>query len=95
MSNKKSPTTSEPTSDSAEGLGDEVNFESALEELETLVSKMEDGELSLDESLKAFERGIALTRHCQTALQEAELKVQTLTQDGELVDLETGELDDS
>jgi exodeoxyribonuclease VII small subunit len=88
MSNKKS-------ADPAGGIADDVNFESALEELETLVSQMEDGELSLDESLKAFERGIALTRHCQSALKEAELKVQTLTQDGELVDLDTGEIDDT
>lgn len=88
MNNKK-------PADPADGIADDVNFESALEELETLVSQMEDGELSLDESLKAFERGIALTRHCQSALKEAELKVQTLTQDGELVDYDTGEIDDT
>ena len=69
--------------------GEELKFESALEELESLVAQMESGNLSLDESLQAFERGIALTRRCSTALKEAELKVQTLTQDGELVDLST------
>ena len=91
MTNKK--TTSKPADDKI--LTDGVNFESALEELESLVSQMESGDLSLDESLKAFERGVALTRHCQTALKEAELKVQTLTQDGDLVDFDSGEINDA
>ena len=64
----------------------EVDFEGALKELETLVSMMESGELSLDESLKAFERGIELTRKCQSSLEAAELRVQTLTKDKELED---------
>ena len=54
------------------------DFEAALEELEELVSSMEDGELSLEESLQAFENGIKLTRECQTALKNAEQKVQVL-----------------
>ncbi|MEY4719886.1 MAG: hypothetical protein RL563_2504 [Pseudomonadota bacterium] len=49
-----------------------------MEELEKLVEEMERGDLSLDESLKSFERGIKLTRTCQQALQEAEQKVQIL-----------------
>ncbi|MCG8435876.1 MAG: exodeoxyribonuclease VII small subunit [Gammaproteobacteria bacterium] len=57
-----------------------MDFESALEELEGLVTRMEDGELSLEETLKQFERGIELTRQCQKALQDAELKVQKLLQ---------------
>jgi exodeoxyribonuclease VII small subunit len=56
------------------------NFEAALAELETLVSQMEDGDLSLEESLNAFETGIKLTRQCQQALQQAELKVQKLSE---------------
>ena len=56
----------------------EFNFEEALEELERLVSSMEEGELSLENSMKAFENGIKLTRECQTALQKAEQKVQIL-----------------
>ena len=64
----------------------EVDFEVALKELETLVSMMESGELSLDESLKAFERGIELTRKCQSSLEAAELRVQTLTNEKELED---------
>lgn len=53
-------------------------FEEAMQELEQLVAQMERGELSLEESLKSFERGIKLTRTCQQALQEAEQKVQIL-----------------
>ena len=56
----------------------EFNFEKALQELERLVSSMEEGELSLEDSMKAFEKGIKLTRECQTALQKAEQKVQIL-----------------
>jgi exodeoxyribonuclease VII small subunit len=54
------------------------DFEAALRELEGLVEKMEQGELSLEQSLADFERGIELTRACQRALQEAEQKVQVL-----------------
>lgn len=54
------------------------HFEQALEELETLVEQMEQGDLSLEESLKQFERGVTLTRNCQQALKEAEQKVQIL-----------------
>ena len=56
----------------------EFNFEEALQELERLVSLMEEGELSLEDSMKAFEKGIKLTRECQTALQKAEQKVRIL-----------------
>ena len=56
----------------------EFNFEEALQKLERLVSLMEEGELSLEDSMKAFEKGIKLTRECQTALQKAEQKVQIL-----------------
>ncbi|GMQ88389.1 MAG: exodeoxyribonuclease VII small subunit [Gammaproteobacteria bacterium] len=54
------------------------DFETALAELEALVEKMEQGDLSLDESLQQFERGIQLTRCCQQALKDAEQKVQIL-----------------
>lgn len=56
----------------------EFNFEKALQELEELVKKMETGNLSLEESLQYFERGVALTRNCQQALTEAEQKVHIL-----------------
>lgn len=55
-----------------------VEFEAALEELEALVTRMEEGELPLEEALKQFERGIQLTRDCQKALREAEQKVDLL-----------------
>lgn len=55
-------------------------FEQALAELESLVKTMEQGELSLEESLKSFERGVLLTRTCQQALKEAEQKIQILTE---------------
>lgn len=75
-----------------------ANFETALEELETLVEEMEHGDISLEESLQKFERGIALTRTCQKALQEAEQKVQMLVEkkDGDVVsDLEDTDQEDS
>lgn len=55
-----------------------AQFEQSLNELEQLVVRLEGGELSLDESLQSFERGITLFRNCQGALQEAELRVRTL-----------------
>jgi len=57
------------------------NFESALNELEDVVTRLEKGELTLEQSLQYFERGVALTRHCQNVLQAAEQKVETLLAD--------------
>lgn len=54
------------------------DFEGALRELEALVKRLESGELSLEESLQHFERGMALTRACQKALAHAEQKVKLL-----------------
>jgi exodeoxyribonuclease VII small subunit len=54
------------------------DFEQALSELEGLVERLERGDLPLDEALKAFERGVALTRHCQACLQAAQQKVEVL-----------------
>ena len=54
------------------------NFEDSLAQLETLVKKMESGQLALEESLQAFEQGIALTRECQQALSQAEQRVHIL-----------------
>jgi exodeoxyribonuclease VII small subunit len=53
-------------------------FEDSLAELEQLVTHLEQGDITLEESLKFFERGVNLTRTCQKALQEAEQKVQIL-----------------
>jgi exodeoxyribonuclease VII small subunit len=65
-----------------------VDFESALNELEALVEKMEQGDSSLEESLKDFERGVQLTRQCQEQLKQAEQKVQILMQKNEQQSLE-------
>ena len=59
------------------------NFEKSLEELEKLVETMENGDISLEDSLKHFERGIELTRLCQKSLQEAEQKVEILAGKGQ------------
>lgn len=54
------------------------DFEAAMRDLEELVERLEQGDLPLEESLAAFERGVMLTRACQTALKEAEQKVEIL-----------------
>ena len=59
----------------------DFNFERALENLEEIVSSMEKGDLTLEDSLKAFERGIKLTRECQAALKDAEQKVRVLSKE--------------
>ena len=62
------------------------DFEAALSELEQIVQRLEQGELSLEESLRQFERGVELTRGCQKALRQAEQKIRILAkkQDGEI-----------
>ena len=60
-----------------------VDFEKQLNQLEKLVDEMEQGSLSLEDSLKAFEAGIKITRECQQALKDAELKVEMLTKDSD------------
>lgn len=56
-----------------------ADFEASLDALEGLVEKMEHGEMSLEESLAAYERGVGLYRRCQQALEQAELRVKLLT----------------
>ena len=63
----------------------DINFEKALEELEGIVEDLESGDLSLENSLKSFEKGIKLARQCQEQLSKAELQVQKLIEEnGEL-----------
>jgi exodeoxyribonuclease VII small subunit len=57
---------------------DLARFEASLNELEQIVGKLERGELKLEESLKLFERGVALARQCRQSLETAELKVKQL-----------------
>ena len=66
------------------------DFETSLKKLEKIVSDLENGDLPLEESIKTFEEGVKLTKHCQNLLSKAELKIQKLVEskDGS-VDLET------
>jgi len=57
-----------------------LDYEAAVAELESLVERLEQGDISLEESLKLYESGVLLTRDCQEALQNAEQKVQMLLQ---------------
>jgi len=59
-----------------------VEFEATISKLESLVEKLEHGEFTLEESIKQYERGMALTRACEKALRGAEQKVLALTSDG-------------
>ena len=60
------------------------DFESAIAELETIVKRLEDGDLPLEKSLELFERGLQLSRFCHTKLEEAERRVELLTERGEV-----------
>ena len=66
------------------------DFETSLKKLEKIVADLETGDLPLEESIKTFEEGVKLTKHCQNLLSKAELKIQKLVEskDGS-VDLET------
>ena len=57
-------------------------FEESLKKLEKIVEKIEDGNVNLDDSIKSFEEGVALVKECQKQLSEAEIKIQTLLEDG-------------
>ena len=61
----------------------EKKFEEALEELEKVIEQLESGELSLEDSLAAFEEGVRLVKHCNHKLNEIEKKVQLLVKDKE------------
>ena len=62
---------------------DELSFEQAMEELEGLVNKMEQGDITLEASLQSFERGIALARRSQTLLDQAQQKVKILSENSD------------
>ena len=76
----------------------EIDFEQALAELEKLVETMEKGDLTLEESMEQFERGVYLTRSCQKTLADAEQKVRILnrnSESSELAEFEAGRADDA
>ncbi|MCB1830784.1 MAG: exodeoxyribonuclease VII small subunit [Chromatiaceae bacterium] len=69
-------------------------FEQALAELEALVESLEHGEMSLEDSLKSFERGVELTRTCQLSLKAAEQKVRMLSQKNSAAELDPFDRDE-
>jgi exodeoxyribonuclease VII small subunit len=58
-----------------------LSFEEALEQLEDIVSKLEDGSIDLEQSIEEYTRGVHLKNHCETKLREATLKVEQITID--------------
>lgn len=56
-----------------------LSFEQALAELESVVRRIEDGRGSLEDSIAAYERGVALKRHCEAKLRDAEAKIEIIT----------------
>jgi exodeoxyribonuclease VII small subunit len=63
---------------------DNLSFEEAYAELEQIITRLESGELPLDESVTFYERGRKLSEHCQTLLDKAELRINQLAEDGTL-----------
>lgn len=64
-----------------------LSFEEALQELEQTVARLESGNLTLDDSLSLFERGQKLAAHCSLLLDKAQLRIEQLTEDGEIITL--------
>jgi exodeoxyribonuclease VII small subunit len=82
------------TSSAAEPVAEPApDFERSLAELEAIVDKLEQGDLSLDDSLRHFERGVQLTRTCQGALKQAEQKVEILLRRSGAEDFATAPFD--
>ena len=95
MAAKKSPPKQKPKSEHAPAHAGGLDFEEALNELENLVNKMEAGDLSLEQSLQAFEEGVKLTREAQARLNAAEQRVKILMEEqGELVEADFDEDDE-
>jgi exodeoxyribonuclease VII small subunit len=93
VANQKLRSPESITDSPTEGGANPPDFERSLAELEAIVDKLEAGELSLDESLKQFERGVQLTRVCQSALKQAEQKVEILMRKSGTSDFATGPFD--
>jgi exodeoxyribonuclease VII small subunit len=84
------PSATNPQENSVSAAKKSPNLEKAMGELEQIVEQLEGGELTLEKSLAQFEKGVTLSRECQTALTEAEQKVQILLGD-ELQDFDEKE----
>ena len=65
------------------------DFEAAIAELESIVKKLEDGDLPLETSLQLYERGVQLSRFCHSSLEEAERRIEVLNERGELTSAPT------
>lgn len=72
------------TKNSPAPISDDITFEAAVSELETIVSQMENNQLPLQDALAAFKRGTLLLQHCQKTLAEVEQQVRILGEDGSL-----------
>lgn len=70
---------------------DKLSFEAQLAQLETIVNAMEQGELPLEEALKQFEEGVKLTKNCQQMLDQARQRIQLLSEEGQLTELNIAE----
>lgn len=68
---------------SRESTEEELSFEEALARLETVVARLEGGDLELEAALTAFESGVALARRCAGQLEHAEQRIETLVREGE------------
>ncbi|HEU0196674.1 MAG TPA: exodeoxyribonuclease VII small subunit [Nevskiaceae bacterium] len=86
MTSRKPPTASDPATADTDRVG---QFEHDLAELEQIVQQMEAGELPLEQSLKLYERGVALGRLCRDSLAKAELRVRELTTDAPTPDIDS------
>ncbi len=70
----------------------ELSFESALEELEALVAKLESGQASLEDSISLYERGALLKAHCEDRLKRAQMRVDQIVESPQGVSLETARI---
>jgi exodeoxyribonuclease VII small subunit len=68
--------------EASRAIGEALSFEEALARLETIVTRLEGGDLSLSDALQQFEQGIRLSRHCTARLDDAESKIEILLRDG-------------
>ena len=74
----------------------EMTFESALQELEQIVTKLESGEIELENAVKSYEYGMSLQKHCQDKLSQAKMKIEKINNDGsvEKINIDLSDLDE-
>ncbi len=79
---KRRDRTEEPSAAAAPGPDEATSFETALQRLEVLVERLEQGDLELEAALSAFEEGVALARRCAAQLGDAERRIEVLMREG-------------